>query len=152
MRLAPRRLLALGLLPLSLAASSCAKPAEAGPLMTVYKTPTCGCCKAWVEHMQQHGFRVEVVDRMDLTPVKRQHGVPAALESCHTGVVDGYVVEGHVPAQVVRKLLAERPAVKGIGVPGMPAGSPGMEMGGQTEPYEVYTFDQTGPRDIYSAH
>ena len=146
-----RRLtLVAGMLPLALLAASCSKPAEAAPIVTVYKTPTCGCCKSWVEHLEEHGFEVKTVDQTDLSGIKRQHGVPAAMESCHTGVVAGYAVEGHVPADVIRRLLKERPPVKGIAVPGMPQGSPGMETGVK-EPYEVYTFDRTGPKDIYEA-
>lgn len=124
-------------------------PADA-PLVTVYKTPTCGCCAAWVRYMREQGFRVETVDQPDLTAIKRQLGVPPALESCHTATVGGYTIEGHVPADVIRKLLAEHPAVRGIAVPGMPMGSPGME-GPRSEPYEVYTFDENGPVGLYAA-
>lgn len=136
-------------LVVGLSAAACSRPAEAGTPITVYKSPTCGCCKNWVDHLEQNGFDVTVVDQADVAPVKRLHGVPDALASCHTGVVDGYAVEGHVPAEVIRRLLAERPAVKGIAVPGMPAGSPGMEMGDRKDPYEVYTFDENGPRDVF---
>lgn len=119
--------------------------------ITVYKTPTCGCCQNWVEHLRESGFRVAVVDQPDLTDVKEERGVPQPLRSCHTGVVDGYTVEGHVPAETIRRLLAERPDVKGIAVPGMPVGSPGME-GPNPQPYEVYTFDESGPVGMYEAH
>lgn len=135
---------------LGISVSACSKPAEAGTAITVYKSPTCGCCANWVDHLREHGFSVTVVDQPDVSPVKRQHGVPDALASCHTGVVEGYAVEGHVPADVIRRLLAERPPVKGIAVPGMPAGSPGMEMGSRKDPYEVFTFDQNGPKDVYA--
>ena len=145
-----RAVLGLIALPLALGAASCSRPAEAATVVTVYKSPTCGCCADWVEHLREHGFAVKVVDRPDVTPVKRAHAVPDALASCHTGVVEGYAIEGHVPADVVKRLLAERPDVKGIAVPGMPAGSPGMEMGGRHDPYEVYTFDENGPRDVYA--
>ena len=145
-----RAVLALVAVPLSLAAISCSRPAAAETVVTVYKSPTCGCCADWVEHLKENGFAVEVVDRPDVTPIKRQHSVPDALASCHTGVVEGYAVEGHVPADVIQKLLAERPAVKGIAVPGMPAGSPGMEMGDRRDPYEVFTFDENGPKDVYA--
>lgn len=153
------RILTVLALPLALGVVGCSKSGEAeaasqteqaiGPLVTVYKTPTCGCCTNWVEHLRENGFQVKTVDQPDLTQVKQQQGVPSALESCHTAVVEGYAVEGHVPADVIRKLLAERPAVEGIAVPGMPMGSPGME-GPYTEPYEVFTFDQTGPKDVYA--
>jgi hypothetical protein len=114
--------------------------AFATPLaMTVYKTPWCGCCGAWVDHLRTAGFTVDVRDLDDLAPVKRMAGVPEALASCHTGAVDGYTIEGHVPAHLVRRLLDERPAVRGLAVPGMPIGSPGME-GPSPEPYTVYSF------------
>lgn len=119
------------------------------PQVTVYKTATCGCCGKWVEHLQASGF--DVVTRVlgDVAPVKAQYRVPAQLASCHTAVVDGYVVEGHVPADIIKRLLAERPAVAGIGVPGMPAGSPGMEMGGRQDPYQVLSFDADGKLEVY---
>lgn len=117
--------------------------------MTVYKSPTCGCCQKWVEHMEANGFRVEVKDMHDVSPVKDEHGLPSSLRSCHTGVVDGYVVEGHVPADVVVKLLRERPQVAGIAVPGMPMGSPGME-GPYTDNYDVLTFDGAGKTTVYA--
>jgi hypothetical protein len=119
--------------------------------ITVYKSPTCGCCDAWVDHMREHGFEVATEDMYDVMPLKREHGLPLHLTSCHTTLVDGYVVEGHVPASVVRRLLAERPAVKGIAVPGMPMGSPGME-GFRTERYNVLTFDEAGRTTVYSSH
>ena len=150
MRSSLRRLRLLAFLPLALASGSCAEPAAAGPVVTVYKTPTCGCCASWVEHLVEHGFRVETIDREDLTPIKQQYGVPQGMLSCHTAIVDGYVIEGHVPMDVIDRLLTERPAVAGIGVPGMPMGSPGME-GPRSEPYEIYTFDASGPKGIYAA-
>lgn len=126
-----------------------ATDAEA-PLLTVYRTPSCGCCKAWAAYMEREGFRVQTVEQPDLAGIKRQLGVPQGLHSCHTATVGGYTVEGHVPADVVRRLLAEKPPVKGIAVPGMPMGSPGME-GMRSEPYEVYTFDESGPVAMYEA-
>jgi hypothetical protein len=115
----------------------------------VYKTPQCGCCKAWVDHLSKNGFKVETMDMPDLTLVKQKYGVTAALESCHTAVVGNYVVEGHVPADVIQRLLKERPAVVGIAVPGMPAGSPGME-GAMKERYDVLTFDRAGRSRVYA--
>jgi hypothetical protein len=150
MRSISRRDFALSLLPLVFAASACTRTAEAAPVITVYKTPTCGCCKSWVEHLRKNGFEVKTIDQVDLTPIKRQQGVPEPLSSCHTAVVEGYTIEGHVPADVIRKLLKERPPVVGLAVPGMPMGSPGMEQGGQSDPYEVYTFDRSGPKGIYA--
>ncbi|HEV2146772.1 MAG TPA: DUF411 domain-containing protein [Longimicrobiaceae bacterium] len=137
--------------PVSDGAASVATTAAAatGPAITVYKSPTCGCCTKWEDHLRENGFRVESVTSDDVAAIKRARGVPLAMQSCHTGVVDGYAIEGHVPADVIRKLLAERPAVKGIAVPGMPMGSPGME-GPYKDDYEVFTFDETGPKDVYA--
>ena len=115
-----------------------AQIALAGPLITVYKTPTCGCCVKWVEYLRNEGFDVKAVNRNDLTPIKQGAGVPAAMEACHTALVDGYVVEGHVPAQAIRKLLRERPDTRGLAVPGMPANSPGMgEMDGRLKTFTL---------------
>ena len=115
----------------------------------VYKTPQCGCCKAWVEHVQQNGFAVEVVDMPDLSSVKTKYGVKPELQACHTAVVGDYVVEGHVPADVIMKMVKEKPAIAGIAVPGMPMGSPGME-GATKENYDVLTFDRAGKTTAYA--
>ncbi|HEX6372214.1 MAG TPA: DUF411 domain-containing protein [Longimicrobium sp.] len=124
-------------------------PAE-GTRMVVYKTPTCGCCRAWVENMQSAGFAVETHDMPDVEPVKHEHGLPGHLASCHTAIVDGYVVEGHVPADVIRRMLRERPQVAGIAVPGMPVGSPGMEVpGGRKDPYDIIAFSRDGKVSVY---
>ena len=129
--------------------------AAEGVAMTVYKSPTCGCCGKWVKHMQAAGFAVTVVDRPDVAAVRAGQGVPDALASCHTTTVraDGaeYVVEGHVPAADVVRLLRERPRVRGIAAPGMPAGSPGME-GGIRAPFDVVSFDAAGYRAVYASH
>lgn len=118
--------------------------------LVVYKSPTCGCCAKWVEHMQQAGFTVVVHDTDDLAPVKASAGVPSSLEACHTARIGGYVIEGHVPATDVRRLLRERPAVAGIAVPGMPSGSPGMEAS-VSEHYRVVSFSgSTAPRTFAS--
>ena len=111
-----------------LVASALATPALAagGPAMTVFKSPWCGCCEAWAKIMEDAGFTVTIENREDLDPVKRQAGVPQAMEGCHTAMVDGYFVEGHVPVEAVAKLMSERPDIAGIAVPGMPAGSMGM--------------------------
>jgi len=145
----PMRIRGLLLVPLALVAVSCSSPASAGPVVTMYKTPTCGCCGDWADHMRQNGFTVQEVIRGDLNAIRRQYGVPGPMVSCHTAVVDGYAIEGHVPADVVARLLRERPGVDGIAVPGMPIGSPGMEQFGRFEPYEVYTFAAGAPRAIY---
>ena len=141
--------------PAAAPASADAEPAAAAgrPValqqVTVYKTPTCGCCRAWVDHLRGHGFEVVERDSADLAPVKRAHGVPAELESCHTAIVAGYVVEGHVPADLVAKLLTERPDVAGLAVPGMPQGSPGME-GPVKEAYDVLAFQKDGRTTVYA--
>ena len=103
-----------------------AQIAIAGPLITVYKTPSCGCCVKWVEYLQKEGFEVKAVNRDDLAPIKQKAGVQPEMSACHTALVEGYVIEGHVPAQAIRKLLKERPDTLGFAVPGMPANSPGM--------------------------
>lgn len=118
--------------------------------MTVYKSPTCGCCGKWIDHMKAAGFQVKVVDMDDLTEIKQASGVPMKLRTCHTAVAAGYAIEGHVPADVVKKLLAEKPAAVGIAVPGMPIGSPGMEMGTQKDSYEVILFEKGGKTSVYA--
>lgn len=116
-----------------------------GPSITVHKTPWCGCCTDWVEHLQEEGFDVEVHEHEDLSPIRTRLDVPLALGSCHTAEVDGYAIEGHVPATDIRRLLDERPdGVRGLSVPGMPVGSPGMEMGDRQDPYDVIAFGEDG--------
>lgn len=127
-------------------------PAAAKPHVEVWKDPNCGCCAAWVEHLRQHGFDVAFHDTSDVTPVKDRLHVPANLRTCHTALVNGYVIEGHVPAADIQRLLAEKPAVAGIGVPGMPAGSPGMEMGGRVQHYQVFAFTRAGAERVYASH
>lgn len=134
----------LGASILALAGGSRATRAQSQPVM-VYRDPSCGCCGGWVDHLRQSGYAVTVEERSDLDPIKRQLGVPAELWACHTASVAGYAVEGHVPAHALMRLLAERPAFKGVAVPGMPSGSPGME-GGREEVYEVIGFD--GPTRV----
>jgi len=119
------------------------------PTIVVYKTPTCGCCNGWVEHMCQAGYTVDARDVRDLMSVKRDAGVPVRMSACHTALVDGYVVEGHVPAEQVARLLDERPEVAGIAVPGMPIGSPGME-GPNPEPYQVLSFGSDGSQGVFA--
>ena len=118
-------------------------------LVTLYKNPTCSCCADWADHMRQQGFNVEVREGADLIQVKSEHGVPLDLASCHTAVVDGYAVEGHVPGDVVRSLLDERPEIAGLAVPGMPRGVPGMPGEGLGS-YQVLAFQTDGARDVYA--
>lgn len=124
----------------------CATAAWAGPAITVYKTPNCGCCVKWVEYLRDEGFEVQAINQRDLTPVKQKAGVAPEMASCHTAMVDGYVIEGHVPAAAIRKLLQERPSTLGLAVPGMPNNSPGMGlMDGKLKTYtlegELYSTD-----------
>jgi hypothetical protein len=117
--------------------------------IVVYKTPSCGCCKEWVAHLKKSGFAPVVHDLDDLTETKANLGVPHALESCHTAVAGRYVIEGHVPADLVRKLITDRPAIVGHAVPGMVQGSPGMETG-RKEPYSVIAFTHDGKTSVYA--
>ncbi|MCG8092229.1 MAG: DUF411 domain-containing protein [Candidatus Thiodiazotropha endolucinida] len=126
-------------------------PAEAADVV-VYKSPSCGCCKEWVKHMRDHGFSVEVNNRNDVSPIKKQMGVPGNLQSCHTAKVGDYVVEGHVPASDIKRLLKEKPDVVGLTAPGMPHGSPGMDMGPRKDPYNVLTFQRGGKTTVFSRH
>ncbi|HXG80595.1 MAG TPA: DUF411 domain-containing protein [Sphingomicrobium sp.] len=121
--------------------------------MTVYRDPSCGCCEAWAEIARNAGYEVTLIDRSDMAAIKRQHGVPESLASCHTALVGGYAIEGHVPLGAVARLLRERPGgLKGIAVPGMPRGSPGMEMpDGSADPFEVVAFDASGMAGVFSA-
>jgi hypothetical protein len=122
----------------------------AKPAMTVYKSPTCGCCSNWITHLERNGFDVKAVNVDDIDAVKRTYGVPQALGSCHTGLVNGYVIEGHIPADAVHRFLREKPAgAIGIAVPGMPAGSPGMEMGNRKDPYNIVRFDKSGQSTVF---
>ena len=117
----------------------------------VYKTASCSCCAKWVDHLRANGFSVTTRNEIDLTALKARYGVEPRFASCHTALVDDYVVEGHVPAEDIWRLLRERPEVVGITVPGMPLGSPGMEVG-RAQPYDVLTFDDEGETAIYARH
>lgn len=121
------------------------------PIVQVYKSPTCGCCSKWVSHLEEHGLKVKATDVNDIYLIKRSYGIPPALASCHTAVVGDYLVEGHVPAEDIIQLLKQKSAIKGIAVPGMPIGSPGMEVG-DPESFDVVTFDSAGEREIFSSH
>jgi hypothetical protein len=123
------------------------------PVMTVYKSPTCGCCQNWVDAVKAAGFTVEVHDVDDVTPIKDDAGVPADKRSCHTAIIDGYAIEGHVPPATIKKFLAEHPKAAGLAVPGMPVGSPGMEMPGQApDHYDVIAFQVNGSSSVYESH
>ena len=146
-----RRLFAT--VPALLLAVGCAQPASAQEIV-VFKTPWCGCCKAWVTHMTQAGFGTVVKEVQDLAPVRERYGIPFELSSCHTGVVGGYVIEGHVPPEDVVRLLAARPKALGLTVPGMPIGSPGMEQPlGVTEPFDtLLLLDRSGRTQVFARH
>lgn len=132
-----------------LATAALIKPAAAiaeGTAITVHKDPNCGCCAFWVRHMRDAGFAVRVEETADIASVRARLGIPPKLAGCHTAEVGGYLVEGHVPADAVRRLLFESPNAKGIAVPGMPAGSPGMESKRPPQPYTVVLFGTDGQR------
>lgn len=121
------------------------------PTIKVYKSPTCGCCALWVDHMREAGFELDVEDTDDMIGVKVDAGLPLQLQSCHTALVDGYVFEGHIPAEVIARFLAEKPSASGLAVPGMPIGSPGMEFGDRVDPYDVLQFDAAGNTSVYES-
>lgn len=155
----PRRLgriviscLASGLALVTVAAG-CRNEAAQAATIQVYKTPTCGCCTKWIDHLEAAGFEVEATDLPDLASLKSENGVPPELGSCHTALVDGYVIEGHVPAEDIRRLLEDRPAVSGLAVPEMPLGSPGMEHPdpARHQAYDVMAFGPEGIR-VFASH
>ena len=138
---------ALSLMPVLVHRASFA--AEAIPKMVVTKDPTCGCCSAWIDHMRTAGFPVDIIENANLNRVKARLGVPRELASCHTAEVAGFVVEGHVPASAVKRLLDEKPDARGLAVPGMPVGSPGMEVKGEAPDfYDVILFGSAGQRVV----
>lgn len=128
--------------------------ADSSNQITVYRTESCFCCGRWVDHLEEDGFTVEVVyqSQEDLLKEKSKKGIPEKVRACHTAVINGYVVEGHVPAQDIQKMIETKPKARGISVPGMPAGSPGMDAGEEEEPYAVFTFDSTGVRSIFARY
>lgn len=128
-----------------------ATAANATKTLEVYKSPTCGCCGAWVEHMEANGYTVNVHEQQNLQSIKEKAGILPGTGSCHTAFIDGYAIEGHVPASDVDRLLKERPEGKGLTVPGMPVGSPGMEMGDRKDAYDVLLFDENGAQ-VFSHH
>lgn len=121
------------------------------PAVMVYKSPTCGCCGDWVEHMRSAGFEVLVEDTDELPRIKGELGVPLQLQSCHTATIGDHVFEGHVPADAIARFLALGSDEKGLAVPGMPVGSPGMEMGDRQDPYDIVTFDENGSTGVFES-
>lgn len=125
----------------------------APPAITVYKDPSCGCCKKWVTHLSENGFATTAKDRSDMDALKDSLGVPVALRSCHTAVIGKFVIEGHVPAADVKRLLAKPPkGIIGLAAPGMPAGSPGMEVAGRSDRYDVMAFGADGKSHVFATH
>lgn len=147
--------LGAGFLTLALTTGAASPPAtEAaamGPTITVYKDPGCECCDRWIEHLIKHGYRVNAKDTPDMTKIEKSLGVPEGLTACHTAVVNGYLIEGHVPAADIDRLLKQKSHVAGLAVPGMPGGSPGMESA-SSEHYQVLSFDKTGKTKVFASH
>jgi hypothetical protein len=133
------------------AATPPASSSPKAPTITVYKDPSCGCCKNWIEHLIKHGYHVDAKDTPNMSEIKHTLGVPDGLTACHTAVVNGYLIEGHVPAADIARLLREKPKVAGLAVPGMPMGSPGME-GSQKQHYQVLSFDKNGKTKVFASY
>lgn len=147
-----RRFKLLSAILLAFSMTSMAEESPANKEMTVYRSSTCGCCGKWKEHADLNRFIIKDIVSDDMQAIKKKYGVPEKLASCHTAIVDGYVIEGHVPAADIEKLLKIKPKVVGIAAPGMPMGSPGMEMGGKQDDYNVVSFDSAGNYQIFSEH
>jgi hypothetical protein len=142
--------ISLAIIVLTLALTACARSSEL-PLVTVYKNESCGCCGLWVQHLRENGFRVDERNVDDLAPVKAHVGVPYGMGACHTAEIGGYFVEGHVPASDIRRLLKERPDARGLTVPAMPVGSPGMEApDGRVQPYDVFLVAHDGATSVFA--
>ena len=152
--MSPKRLPRIAIIVIAFASLAGAQSRTTSiPMMDVYKTPTCGCCSKWVDHMRAAKFQARVTDmkQAELDKIKAKHGIPVRFHSCHTALVGGYIVEGHIPAAEVKRLLKEKPAVAGIAVPGMPIGSPGMEVpGSRPRPYDVLAFDKQGRAQVFA--
>jgi hypothetical protein len=142
---------ALFALTLTTGAAAPSNPAPEPTRITVYKDPSCGCCKNWIEHLLKHGYKVDAKDTPAMADVKRALGVPEALTSCHTAVVNGYLIEGHVPAADIARLLKQKPKIAGLAVPGMPMGAPGME-GPTSQHYQVLSFDKSGKTKVFATY
>lgn len=140
-----------GVFALMMTGMMSAASAQQSKIVELYKSPYCGCCTAWGDHMKAAGFQIKEHNIEDMTSVKAKYGVADDLQSCHTAIIDGHVIEGHVPVQDIEKLLAEGGEKSGLAVPGMPVGSPGMEQGDMTEPYQVIRFSKTD-RSVFAQH
>lgn len=132
-----------------LALSAIGASAEPLPEVVMHKDPNCGCCGKWAEHLEASGFKVKTVPERDMQAVKSRLGVPERLASCHTAKVGNYVIEGHVPASTIKRMLSEKPAVRGLAAPGMPPASPGMDVPGNSDPFDVIAFDRAGKTRVY---
>ena len=120
--------------------------------ITVYRSPNCGCCGGWVEHARKHGFKVEDIKTDDLEALKQKYNIPPELAACHTTIVDGYVMEGHIPADDIKRFLQEKPELAGLAVPGMPIGTPGMEAKDIKQPFEVLAFNNRGEVEVFNEY
>lgn len=120
--------------------------------IVVNRSPTCSCCGKWVEHLKQNNFNVKDIVSDDVQAIKNQYGITQELASCHTAIVNGYAIEGHVPADDIKTLLKKKPDVVGIAVPGMPSGTPGMEMGGRKDAFQVISFDQKNQHKVFNSY
>jgi hypothetical protein len=150
------RLLTLGLVTIAviivlMSAPSMAASSKASEI-TVYRAPSCSCCGGWIAHLAAQGFQLKEIATSNMNMLKQQHGVPNDLASCHTAVIQGYVIEGHVPVKDIKRLLAQHPKVAGIAVPGMPIGTPGMEDGDRREPFTVFSFDEQGNAQAFNQY
>ena len=136
---------------MTVAATEPPRQSATAPLnITVYHSPTCGCCKKWVEYLKADGFTVKSIEQADLTDIKAELGVGPKVRSCHTAVIAGYVIEGHVPTADIKRLLSEKPKITGLAAPGMPQSAPGMDSG--KEPYDVLAFDSKGATTVWARH
>lgn len=135
------------LLPVQIAQAA-AKP----PAIAVYRDPSCRCCGGWIDHLTAQGFQAQNIETADMESLKQQYGVPDELASCHTAIVNGYVLEGHVPAADIQRLITEQPDVVRIAVPGMPVGTPGMESGERRDSFTVFSFDQQGNQAVFNQY
>lgn len=131
---------------------STAVMADSAIPITVYRSPTCSCCGKWIEHLKQNNFDVKEVQTDEIQAIKEKNHIPEAMQSCHTGVVNGYAIEGHVPADDIKELLKTKPKVLGLAVPEMPMGTPGMEMGDKKDAYNTMSFDEKNQTQVFKAH
>lgn len=129
-----------------------AEPYSQALLITVYRSPSCGCCGGWMEHLKVHGFQTTDIKTFDMEALKQKYNLPSELASCHTAVIDGYVIEGHVPADDIKRLLKQKPNIAGLSVPQMPVGTPGMEAGDRKEPFGVLAFNQNGEVEVFKEY